>query len=150
MRFLTGNLQLWLVAAGIAAMGHAVAQRTPRPSSGPDPETMQGLIETASKTKDRHSDELFRLPAVVGHGIALSKETPRKPVIRVYVSRNLTEDEGKAFPKELEGVRVEVVETGSFHALSTDSKEKPATRDSAQRAEKSKHKSKSDKRSGKP
>ena len=78
---------------------------------------MNRLTKQASAVKALHAEHLFRLPAVVGHGVGLSKEPPRKPIIEVYVSHRLTDSERDAFPKELDGVPVEIVVTGPIRTL---------------------------------
>ena len=123
----------------IAAVGYG-GQAPPALSDRPDRAEMSRLVKEAAAVKTRHMDSLFRLPAVVGAGIGLSKDAPRKPVIEVYLSRALEDEQRRKFPKALDGVPVVLVETGPIRALSTESKEKPASRSSARSPEKPKKK----------
>ena len=49
----------------------------------------------------------------MGAGIGLSKDTPRKLVIEVYLSRSLEDEQRRKFPKALDGLPVVLVETRS-------------------------------------
>lgn len=80
-------------------------------------EPTQEEMKEAAAVKDRHMASLFKLPAVVGAGISVTETKPRKPVIEIYVSRELTEKEREKFPKELEGFEVRIVITGEIRAL---------------------------------
>ena len=77
---------------------------------------MERLVEEATAVKDRHIDFLLGLPAVVGAGIGVSGKHPGKAVIQVYVSRKLTGKERRGFPRQLEGVPLEITKTGAFRA----------------------------------
>jgi hypothetical protein len=77
---------------------------------------MDRLVEEATAVKDRHIDFLLGLPGVVGAGIGASKKHPGKAVIQLYLSRKLTARERRVFPRQLEGVPVEIVKTGAFRA----------------------------------
>jgi hypothetical protein len=78
-------------------------------------------VQRATAVKDRHEAELMRLPAVVGAGIAASSRFPGKAAILLYVSRSLSEKESSRFPDDLEGVPVEIQQTGHFVALAGQS-----------------------------
>jgi hypothetical protein len=78
---------------------------------------MAQQIDHATDIKDRHMDLLYGLPAVQGAGIGVSKRNTRRVVIQVFVNRRLTRAERQKFPKALEGVPVELVETGEIHTL---------------------------------
>lgn len=78
---------------------------------------MDRLIRDATAIKDRHIDRLFALPGVVGAGVGTSKKHPGKAVIQIYVDRPLKAKERRSFPKALEGVPVEVQETGPIRTL---------------------------------
>ncbi len=78
---------------------------------------MDRQIKEATLIKGRHMERLFALPGVVGAGVGTSKKHPGKAVIQVYVDRPLDAKERKLFPKTLEGVPVEVQETGPIRAL---------------------------------
>lgn len=102
---------------------------TPQAGQKTDSVRIQRLVKEASAVKNRHAIELMRLPAVTGTGIGLSKDAPKTPVIEVYVTRELTEQERERFPARLDGVRVEIVNTGEFRALKERSdKEAPDKR----------------------
>jgi hypothetical protein len=75
------------------------------------------LIAQATTIKDRHLEELFALPGVVGAGVGTSPKHPGKAVIQVYVGRRLKAKERRLFPKVLEGVPVEVQITGPIRAF---------------------------------
>lgn len=72
-------------------------------------------VEAASQVKDRHEQALMAVPGVVGMGIGLSRDGQRV-VIQVYVAA-LSAETREALPSELDGVSVEIVETGEFRAL---------------------------------
>jgi hypothetical protein len=77
---------------------------------------MDRLMKEATAVKDRHIDFLLGLPAVVGAGIGTSRKHPGKAVIQVYVGRRLTGKERRGFPRQLEGVPLEITKTGAFRA----------------------------------
>lgn len=72
-------------------------------------------IEAANKVKDRHENVLFNNEGVVGTGIGLSGTVPGKVVIEVYVKKSTPEIK-RMISEELEGITVEIVETGEFVA----------------------------------
>ena len=92
------------------------------------------LVKQATAVKERHAGSLFKLPAVVGVGVGASAQHPGKAAIHVYVSRQLKEKERRAFPKDLEGVPVEVQISGPFVALPDSSQAKPKARDESPKA----------------
>jgi hypothetical protein len=75
---------------------------------------LQGLREYlagAVDIQERHHHRLTTIPNVVGTAVGVSEDG--KPVIKVY-----TKSPGvMAIPTSLDGLRVEVEETGEFHAL---------------------------------
>ena len=75
------------------------------------------LVKEASAVKDRHIDSLFKLPAVDGARVGVSKKHPGKAVIQIYITRALTRKERRSFPKVLEGIPVEIQKTGPIRAL---------------------------------
>ena len=75
----------------------------------------QERLTAAARVKDRYSEQLLRLPDVVGHGIGLSSSG--EPVIRIYL-RKANEVTRRALPRSFEGVPVEIEETGEFYPLS--------------------------------
>lgn len=72
-------------------------------------------IENAKQVKERHEESLFSIEGVVGMGIGLSETVPDKVVIQVYVKKSPSEIR-PLIPKDLNGVSVEVIETGEFVA----------------------------------
>ena len=76
-------------------------------------------MEKAAGVKDRHMEFLYSLPAVQGAGVGVSRRSSRRVVIQVFVSRSLTRVERRRFPKVLESVPLEIVETGEIHTLPT-------------------------------
>ena len=81
------------------------------------PAIPEKLVSEATGVKVRHEKALFKLPAVVGVGVAASEQHPGKAAIRIYVSRKLTARERNRFPAELDGVPVEIRESGAIRAL---------------------------------
>lgn len=80
----------------------------PRPSGPPDP----AQVEWANQVKARQEDTLLRIPGVVGTGVGVAPDTG-EVVIQVYVIR-LIDQLRQAVPTQLEGVRVQLIETGQF------------------------------------
>jgi hypothetical protein len=79
-------------------------------------------VRRASEVQARYADELMRKPHVVGLGVGFTtrggERTPEIGVV-VMVDRKLPEAQlapGDVIPKELDGVRVDVQETGVFSA----------------------------------
>jgi hypothetical protein len=105
------QLTLLVAALGLAVLLESAPQAKPKRGA-----SLEQRVKEATAVKDRHLKELFRLPAVVGAGVGLSKED-RQPAIQVYVSRRLKPEESKKFPKALEGIPVEVEVTGDVRAL---------------------------------
>lgn len=83
------------------------------PSGGPPP----AAVEKAAGVLERHGERLKHLPAVVGTGVGASRADRTKAAILVYVSRALSASERARFPAKLEGIAVEIVESGPFVAL---------------------------------
>ncbi|MBU3966098.1 MAG: hypothetical protein KKG76_01805 [Euryarchaeota archaeon] len=73
-------------------------------------------IEAARMVKERHENAIFNIDGVVGIGIGLSGTEPGKVVIEVYVKKPAHEMK-RMVPEVLEGIPVEIVETGEFVAL---------------------------------
>jgi len=78
---------------------------------------MAEQTDQATVIKDRHMDFLYGLPAVQGAGVGVSKRNAKRVVIQVFVGRRLTRVERQKFPKSLESVPVELIETGEIHPL---------------------------------
>lgn len=80
-------------------------------------------LEKAQAVKRRHEAALLRLPYVVGVGLGYRQvggQPTGEVAIVVSVSRKVPASElrpGQAVPARLEGVPVDVVETGTLHAL---------------------------------
>jgi hypothetical protein len=70
-------------------------------------------IEAARNVKERHENALFNIEGVVGTGVGLSGTVPDKVVIEVYVKKPAHEMK-RMIPEVLEGISVEIVETGEF------------------------------------
>ena len=98
--------------AMLAASEACIAQPYP-----PAHKEMARQIDQATAVKDRHMDSLYALPAVQGAGVGVSKRDSKRVVIQVFVSRQITRTERRKFPKALEGVPVEILETGGIHTL---------------------------------
>jgi hypothetical protein len=81
-------------------------------------------ITSALRVKDRYDGFLLSLPEVVGHGVGYSLTGSGKVVIRLFV-KQATEALRRAAPTSLEGVPVEVEETGEFRTI-TDCASSPA------------------------
>jgi hypothetical protein len=72
------------------------------------------VVDSAAAVRDRHEDELMRIPGAVGTAIGMSDQ-PGKPAIEVYVKK-MTPKAQAAAPKEVEGVPVKLIENGGFVA----------------------------------
>jgi hypothetical protein len=73
-------------------------------------------VEQALRIKDRYDEFLFSLPEVVGHGVGISQTRAGELVIQLYV-RHASEQARQAAPPFLEGIPVEILETGEIYAL---------------------------------
>jgi hypothetical protein len=94
-------LLLWSVL--LTLFGVSVVQAAP-------PEAPPGLAR-AMEVHERHSRHLFSLSGVVATGVGLPREDA--PSIKVFVERA----HEHWIPRSLEGLPVEVVETGRIFAL---------------------------------
>jgi hypothetical protein len=98
------------VIAAIVFLGWIGQAQTRAASANP----LQGLREYlagAVDVQERHHKSLRTIPNVVGTAVGVSEDG--KPVIKVY-----TKSPGvMAIPTSLDGLRVDVEETGEFHAL---------------------------------
>jgi len=72
------------------------------------------VVDSAAAVRDRHEDELMKIPGAVGTAIGMSDQ-PGKPAIEVYVKK-MTPKVQAAAPKEVEGVQVKLIENGGFVA----------------------------------
>ena len=71
-------------------------------------------MANARNVKARHSERLFGIPDVVGHGIGLSEGG--RPIIEVYLE-NDNASSRRQIPADLENVQVRIVVTGPFVAF---------------------------------
>jgi hypothetical protein len=74
------------------------------------------VVANASQVKGRHEQTMMSNPGVVGMGIGFSQKVPNQIVIQVFMKQP-TEALTKTLPTQLEGVSVEVVETGEIVAF---------------------------------
>jgi len=79
-------------------------------------ETVDPRVEAASRIKDRNDAFLMGLPEVVGHGVGYSQGGSGEVVIRLFL-RKATDAARHAAPSSLEGVPVEIQETGDFRVI---------------------------------
>jgi hypothetical protein len=88
------------------------------PAAGVSGAQSVGLSEEAAKSataiRDRHEDALMGIPGAVGTAIGASDE-PGQAAIEVYVEK-LTPQAQAAAPSEVEGLPVNLVESGEFVA----------------------------------
>ena len=82
---------------------------------------LEQSIVAAMAVQDRHTDELLAVSGVVGTGTGLSADG--KPVIKVFIAG--TRDIVAKIADNLEGVPVEVEETGPITALSLTGRYRP-------------------------
>lgn len=112
--FAVGNrIQNVLNALGVSFVGTNALKA---PSGLPTLSILDARLEAASRTRARYGDFLSGLPEAVGSGVGVSDTNPNEAVIQLYV-RQASDSVRLAAPAALEGVRVEVVETGEFRAL---------------------------------
>lgn len=74
------------------------------------------VIANASQVKGRHEQTIMNIPGVVGMGVGLSQSVPNRVVIQVFVE-HATEALTKTLPTQLEGVAVEIIESGEVVAF---------------------------------
>jgi hypothetical protein len=72
------------------------------------------LVDSATAVRDRHEDELMKIPGAVGTAIGIS-DKPGQPAIEVYIDKMTPEAQSTA-PKDVEGVPVKLIENGGFVA----------------------------------
>ena len=72
------------------------------------------LVTSATAVRDRHEDELMKIPGAVGTAIGISDQ-PGHPAIEVYIDKMTPEAQASA-PKEIEGLPVKLIENGGFVA----------------------------------
>lgn len=100
-----------LVGSTLSFVGSSATDSGAVAADRPDPQ-----VEYASQVKDRNDDLLMSLPEVVGHGVGYSLTGSGNVVIRLFV-RKATDVARRAAPIAIEGVPVEVQETGEFDAI---------------------------------
>lgn len=101
-----------LSALGVTFVGTAsAAELANAAAQSEDPQ-----IAAVSQVKDRYEDYLSGLPEVVGHGVGYARDGSRKPVIQLFL-RKATDVARQAAPVSLQGVPIEIHETGEFHAI---------------------------------
>ena len=71
-------------------------------------------VASAASVRDRHEDELMRIPGAVGTAVGASDQ-PGQPAIIVYVKK-VTPEVQAAAPKEVEGVPVKLIQNSGFVA----------------------------------
>ncbi len=72
-------------------------------------------VDAVTRVKERHEGRLLGVPGVVGVGVGLSDRIGGQPVIEIYV-KQATDSLRQSLPSSLEGVPVNIVETGEFFA----------------------------------
>lgn len=72
-------------------------------------------VDAVRRVQERHETKLLSIPGVVGVGVGLSDTVAAQPVIKVYVKK-ATAQLRRTLPPSLEGVDVEIVETGEIFA----------------------------------
>lgn len=76
---------------------------------------LPAAVESAKKAQARHAPRLERVPGGVGHGIGLGRRG--QVVIKVYVEKD-TPEARAAVPDSVDGIPVEIEETGKIVAFS--------------------------------
>ncbi len=71
-------------------------------------------VASAIAVRDRHEDDLMRIPGAVGTGVGIGDE-PGQPAIMIYVKK-MTPEAQAAAPKDVEGVPVKLIQNGGFVA----------------------------------
>lgn len=107
-----------LTALGVTFVAAAptAAERANAAPAATDPR-----VEATAGVKKRYEDFLLGLPEVVGHGVGYSQSGSGKVVIRLFL-RKTTDAARRAAPTSLEGIPVELQETGDFQATPICSK----------------------------
>lgn len=89
------------------------ADCTPTSSHAFAPWTFQTSLQQVHDIKTKFEDQLLNIKGVQGIGIGISDQ--KKPVIEIYVLKASTE-QTSLLPTQLEGVTVQMKETGMFNA----------------------------------
>jgi hypothetical protein len=103
---------------GVSMVGsctHAAASELSQPQvEAADVGMSKKDVDSATKVRHRHEDELMKIPGAVGTAIGKS-DRPGQPAIEVYVDK-MTPQAKRAAPKDVEGVPVKLIENGGFVA----------------------------------
>ena len=81
------------------------------------------LTDRAKRVQEKYNGQLMALPRVVGTAVGLRKrqgQYTNQVAVVVMVERKVPAAQlapGEAVPRELEGVPVDVMETGRFHSV---------------------------------
>jgi len=102
-----------LTAFGVGFTGLAASAEELRNAM---PELVDPQIDAATQVKDRYDDYLLTLPEMVGHGVGYSSSGSGVAVIQLFM-RTATQEARQAAPSQIEGVPVEIVETGEIHVI---------------------------------
>ena len=73
-------------------------------------------VATATEVKNRYDDVLLKLPEVVGHGVGYSETGSGVAVIKLFM-RKATRQARQAAPSQIEGIPVEIEETGEIRVV---------------------------------
>ena len=92
----------------------AAAVESPDPVEAGNAEIPKDAVNSTKAVRDRHHDELMRIPGAVGTGIGVGDQ-PGQTAIEVYLKK-LTPEAQAAAPKTVEGVPVRLIETGGVVA----------------------------------
>ncbi len=107
-----------LSALGVSMTGTCAAPVALEPAAADvqagDIGMSKDLVDSATAVRDRHEDELMKIPGAVGTAIGISDQ-PGQPAIEVYVKK-MTPQAKAAVPKDVEGVPVKLIENGGFVA----------------------------------
>jgi hypothetical protein len=76
--------------------------------------TSSPAFAAASRAKERHARGLMASPAVIGVGVGLADDATGDTIVRVYVERGVATP---PIPPAIDGVRVEIVPTDRFVAM---------------------------------
>ena len=105
------GLNVTMVGGCTAAAASSVA--TPDVLAG-DVGMSKDVVTSATAVRDRHEDELMRIPGAIGTAVGASDQ-PGQPAIVVYVKK-MTPEAQAAAPKEMEGVPIKLIQNGGFVA----------------------------------
>lgn len=72
-------------------------------------------VDAVTRVKERHESRLLGIPGVVGIGVGLSDRVAGRPVIEIYV-KQATDSLRRNLPASIDGVEVNIVETGEIFA----------------------------------